>query len=81
MKTRRVELYGRLRDLGFGPSVSVALPANADARAAMAALKGALGPKASALSGCALAAEDAVLSPRERLPAGRLALLPPVCGG
>jgi hypothetical protein len=81
MKTRRIELYGRLRDLGLGPSVSVPLPANADARAAVAALKARLGARAAALSGCALATGDAVLGPRDRVPAGRLALLPPVCGG
>lgn len=81
MKRRRIELYGRLRDLGLGSAVSLALPRNADARAAVAAMKARLGPRATALTGCVLASGESVLAPGDRIPAGRLALLPPVCGG
>ena len=79
---RRIELYGRVRDAGLGDHVVVSIPARATARQALAALKAALGPRAALLSGCALATDDAVLSPNEMLPkGGRLAALPPVCGG
>lgn len=78
---RRIELYGRLRDAGFGDGVQVSLPPAATARHAMAALAAAFGPKAALLKSCALACSDEVLSPADRLPAGRLAVLPPVCGG
>ena len=80
--TRRVELYGRLRDAGFGDSVSVDLPPRATARQALAALKAALGRRGSLLQGCALATGDDVLAASDEIPAsGRLAALPPVCGG
>ena len=79
---RRIELYGRLRDAGLGDHVAVALPPRSTARQALAALKHALGRRAALLAGCALATDDAVLGPNEILPAsGRLAALPPVCGG
>ena len=79
---RRIELYGLLRDAGLGDHVAVALPPRATARQALAALKSALGRRGALLSGCALATDDAVLGPSEILPArGRLAALPPVCGG
>lgn len=79
--TRKIELYGRLRDAGLGSSLSVALPAHATARQALAALKAAFGRKAPLLAGCALATGDEVLAPSDALPGGRLAVLPPVCGG
>ncbi|HEX4046744.1 MAG TPA: hypothetical protein VH309_02870 [Elusimicrobiota bacterium] len=80
--TRSIELYGRLRDAGLGTSVSVALPERATARQALAALKKALGRRAALLAGCALATGDEVLAPSDAVPArGRLAALPPVCGG
>jgi hypothetical protein len=80
--TRRVELYGRLRDAGLGDHVAVALPPRATARQALAALKTALGRRGALLTGCALATDDAVLGPSDILPrSGRLAALPPVCGG
>lgn len=78
---RKIELYGHLRDAGLGSSVSVDLPENATARQALAVLKSAFGAKASLLQGCALATDEAVLASGDALPAGRLALLPPVCGG
>ncbi len=80
--TRRIELYGRLRDAGLGSSISVVLPPRATARQALAALKGALGRRAALLTGCALATDDAVLASSDVLPEnGRIAALPPVCGG
>lgn len=78
---RKIELYGRLRDAGFGPSLSVELPRDASARDALSALMSAFGPKSALLQGCALATGDEILSPSEPLPPGRLAILPPVCGG
>ena len=74
---RKIELYGRLRDLGRA-SVVVDLPARATVRDALSALKPAFG---RALAGCVLATGDEVLASVDPLPAGRLALLPPVCGG
>lgn len=76
--TRKVELYGRLRDLGHGGAVSLELAPGATARQALAALKARLG---DGLKGCALASADDVLSADDKVPAGRLAVLPPVCGG
>jgi hypothetical protein len=79
---RKIELYGHLRDAGLGACVSLSLPERATARQALAALKSALGRRAALLSGCALATDDAVLGPDEGVPkTGRLAALPPVCGG
>jgi molybdopterin converting factor small subunit len=79
---RRIDLYGRLRDAGLGDHVCVSLPPGATARQALAALKEALGRRGALLSGCALATGDAVLGLSEILPkSGRLAALPPVCGG
>ncbi len=75
---RKVELYGRLRDAGFGASLTVDLPPTATCREALASLKPALRQQ---LHGCVLASNDEVLSPGDTLPSGRLALLPPVCGG
>ena len=64
----RIEMYGALRDK-FGDHVET------DARTVKEVLA-ALPP------GTALATEDRVLSPDEPLPKeGRLAALPPVCGG
>jgi len=78
---RKIELYGRLRDAGLGSVVSVEIPDNASARQALAAVKSAFGAKAPLINGCVLATGDEVLSPSDTLPAGRLAVLPPVCGG
>ena len=78
---RKVELYGRLRDAGFGAAVALDLPRSATARHAFHALQAVFGAKASLLDGCALAGDDTVLRAAERLPSGRLAVLPPVCGG
>lgn len=79
---RRIELYGRLRDAGLGDHALVALPERATARQALAALKAALGRRGALLTGCALATDDQVLAPADMLPKhGRLAALPPVCGG
>lgn len=79
--TRRVELYGRLRDAGLGDHVSLDLDGGT-VRQALAALRKSFGRRAALLDGCALATEDAVLAPSDPLPrTGRLAVLPPVCGG
>jgi hypothetical protein len=79
---RRVELYGRLRDAGLGDYVVIALPPRATARQALAALKTSLGRRGSLLTGCALATGEDVLGPSDVVPeSGRLAALPPVCGG
>ena len=78
---RKIALYGRLRDAGLGDAIVLELPERATARAALAALRAALGPRGRLLDGCALAGEDAVLAAGERLPPGPLGALPPVCGG
>ncbi len=78
---RKIELYGRLRDAGLGSSVVLEMPAAATARQALSVLKTSFGRKAALLDGCVLATGDEVLSSADELPAGRLALLPPVCGG
>jgi len=80
--TRTIELYGRLRDAGLGDSVKVELPAAATARQALAALKKTLGRKSGLVDGCSLATDEDVLLASDPIPAkGRLAALPPVCGG
>ena len=77
-----VELYGRLRDAGVESPVELQLPDGATAAQALAALRARLGPKGALLEGSALAGESQVLAAEERLPeSGRLAALPPVCGG
>ncbi|UPT73240.1 MAG: molybdenum cofactor biosynthesis protein MoaE [Elusimicrobiota bacterium] len=73
---RKVELYGRLKDAGLGPVLTLELPPNATARHALSALKSAFGPQSGLLASCVLAGADEVLAPGERLPAGRLAVLP-----
>ncbi|MDD5304730.1 MAG: hypothetical protein PHS14_16670 [Elusimicrobia bacterium] len=78
---RKIDLYGRLRDAGLGSSVVVDIPKSVTARQALAVLKSSFGRKAALLEGCVLATGDEVLSSAEALPSGRLALLPPVCGG
>jgi len=79
---RKLELYGRLRDAGLGSSVTLDLPERSSARAALALLKSSLGPKSALLKGCVLASDEEVLSPSDAVPDdGRLAVLPPVCGG
>ena len=78
---RKIELYGRLRDAGLGSAVSVDLPKGTTVRQALAVLKAAFGNKSPLLRGCVLATGDEVLSSSDKLPAGLLAVLPPVCGG
>lgn len=78
---RKLELYGRLRDAGLGDAVVVDLPEAVTSRRALSVLKAAFGKKAALLEGCVLATGDEVLSAADVLPAGRLAVLPPVCGG
>lgn len=77
---RTIELYGLLKEVS-GPSVALELPEKATAGDVMTALKTLFKDKAGLLDGCALAGEDAVLSSTDTLPDGRLAALPPVCGG
>ncbi len=79
---RTIELYGRLRDAGLGTTATVDLPARCTARVALGALRLAFNKKAGLLTGCVLADGDSVLASSDSVPAkGRLALLPPVCGG
>lgn len=78
---RSIALYGRLRDAELGSSVSVVLPKNASVRQALSVLKSSFGRKAVLLDGCVLATNDEVLASTDELPSGRLAVLPPVCGG
>lgn len=75
---RKIELYGRLRGAGLGSVLTIELPKTATSREALAILKPSFG---RLLDGCVLASADEVLSPADTLPSGRLALLPPVCGG
>lgn len=79
--TKTIELYGRLREAGFGASVEVELPERATAKDVLAALKKSFGARASLLEGAALATESAVLAEGDRAEGARLAALPPVCGG
>ncbi len=78
---RKIELYGRLRDAGLGSAVVLDMPKAVTARQALAILKTSFGRKAAVLAGCVLATGDEVLSSTDELPSGRLAALPPVCGG
>ena len=79
---RTIELYGRLRDAGLGPKIQVECPNRATARQVLDAVKASFGGQSSALTGCVLANADDVLASGERVPkSGRLAVLPPVCGG
>jgi molybdopterin converting factor small subunit len=79
---RVVELYGRLREAAPEPALELELREGATAQDALEALRAALGAKAKLLEGAALATEDAVLAGKDALPKeGRLAALPPVCGG
>ena len=79
---RAIELYGLLKETGFGSQVELDLPEHSTAADAMKALKAVFKDKASLLDGAALASEEAVITPGEALPEhGRLAVLPPVCGG
>lgn len=77
---RTIELFGLLKEAA-GPKIELELSDTATAAEAMTALKAVLKDKAGLLDGCALAGEDSVLSSDETLPKGRLAALPPVCGG
>ena len=78
---RKIALYGRLRDAGLGSTLSVELPQDATTRQALSLLKTLFGKKSPLLHGCVLATGDEVLSSSDKLPAGLLAVLPPVCGG
>jgi molybdopterin converting factor small subunit len=78
---RRVELYGRLREAG-GDHRVLDLPPRSTAAQALAALKTSLGSRRASVAGCALATETEVLAGSDLIPSkGRLAALPPVCGG
>lgn len=77
-----IELYGRLREAGVESPVELELPDGATAADALRHLKTKLGAKSSLLDGAAIAGEDAVLNAESALPKqGRIAALPPVCGG
>ncbi len=76
-----VELYGRLRDAAASP-VELELPEGATAAQTLAALRAKLGAQGALLDGAALASESVVLAAEDAVPkGGRLAALPPVCGG
>jgi len=82
MRRVRVELYGRLREAGFGGSVALEVAPDARAGDVLAALARRLGARRGLLTGAALATGEAVLAAGEPVPSrGRLAALPPVCGG
>lgn len=78
----RVELYGRLREVGLGEIVELELGKNPKAFEVLAALARRMGSKAELLQGAALATESEILASQAPVPGtGRLAALPPVCGG
>lgn len=77
----RVELYGRLREAGLGESAELELGASPRAREVLKALSRLMGDKGYLLEGAVLASENEVLGPSAPVPRGRLAALPPVCGG
>ena len=80
--TVRVELCGRLKEAGLGESVELELAQAPTAGAVIAALSVLLRGRRGLLRGAAVATEEEVLSARDPLPSGgRLAVLPPVCGG
>ena len=77
-----VELYGRLRDAGVETPVELDLPEGATAAQALAKLREKLGERGGLMDGAAMAGEAEVLAADAALPKkGRLAALPPVCGG
>ncbi len=79
---RRVELFGRLREAGLGDCVELEVEAGWRAAEVLAAVARRLGAAAALVEGAALATEEEVLAPGAEVPAeGRLAALPPVCGG
>jgi hypothetical protein len=79
---KSIELYGRLGDAGFGPTLRLDLPEKATAAAALTLLKRRFGPRAGLLKGSSLATDSEVLGPNDTIPKrGRLCLLPPVNGG
>lgn len=76
---RRIELYGRLREAAEG--VEVELAPGATAKTALEAIGKAIG-RPELLKGAVLATDSEVLDGSAAVPAGgRLAVLPPVCGG
>lgn len=76
---RRIELYGRLREAA--ESVELEVAPEAKAAAVLDAIGAALG-RAELVRGAVLATESEVLEGSAAVPAqGRLAVLPPVCGG
>jgi molybdopterin converting factor small subunit len=79
---RKIELYGRLREAGLGDALELPLKPGATAAEALARLAERLGPEAGLLKGAVLATDSEILRSADRLPkSGRLAALPPVCGG
>lgn len=79
--TLRVELYGRLGE-ALGQELRLDFARRPRAREVLQALAGRLGDRGSLLEGAALASEEEVLGAEDLAPlSGRLAALPPVCGG
>ena len=80
--TRRVELYGRLRDAGLGDAVELEVGPKTTAAELLRELARRFGAANGLLEGSALATESEVLNASALVPAsGVLAVLPPVCGG
>ena len=77
----RVELYGRLREAGLGDEIKLQFARRPKACEVIEELKRRLGKNGEILKGSALASQTAVLQLSQRIPTGRLAVLPPVCGG
>jgi molybdopterin converting factor small subunit len=74
----RIELYGRLRDAGFGDTLELEW-SGGTARELLQELSNRLGPAAE---GAVLGTEAEVLPSDAMIPMdARLAALPPVCGG
>lgn len=74
----RLQLYGALSDAGLGRVVALDVAPDATARQVLAALEKRL---AGRLGRAVLATDREVLAADSRVGRGRLAVLPPVCGG
>ena len=78
----RVELYGRLKDAGLGRLAEIEVTDGASASTVLSALGARLGAQSGLLEGAALSTGTEVLALDAPVPSkGRLAALPPVCGG
>lgn len=81
MTRLRVELYGRLKEQ-LGETLELEVPADLRADELLSRLARQMGRRGRFLQGSVLATENEILEGTMPVPAsGRLALLPPVCGG